>query len=114
MKENIECPDTRVFWSELKLALTIPFIVSWSMIPTNKLNTYLLLKLLEIIGFCGGVLMLFLGIPVGINGIRKAKRTGKLKAATITLSILNLSAGIIEAAALIAVFCAVVFGEVSA
>ena len=114
MKENIENPDTEIFWLEFTLALMIPIIICWSIIPTNILNTYFPLKILEAIGFCGSILIFFVGIPVGISGIRKAKRTGKLQGATIVLSILNLSAGIIEIVLLILLFCAVVFKGVSA
>ncbi|MBR5289124.1 MAG: hypothetical protein IKU34_11140 [Clostridia bacterium] len=114
MKENSERPGTEIFWSELALALTIPLIICWSIIPTNILNAYWPLRLLEAIGLCGSILIFFLGIPAGVIGIRKAKRTGKLKTATTALSILNLSAGIIEITMLILVLCAVVFGGVSA
>lgn len=114
MMENVENPDAEIFWIELTLALMIPIIICWSIIPTNILNTYFLLKILEAIGFCGSILIFFAGIPVGIIGIRKAKRTGILQGATMALSVLNLSAGIIEIALLIFLLCAVVFRGVSA
>ena len=103
----------KIFWLEFVLALLIPLIVCWSLIPTNILNDSFSLKLLETIGVIGSVLIFFIGLPVGIIGIRKAKNTGKLRVATIALSILNLSASVIEIVMLILVFCAVLFGGVS-
>ena len=114
MTNNTEHPNKIFFWLELTVALIIPVVVIWSTTPTNVLNSNAFFKLLEIIGIWGGTVVFFIGLPVGIIGIRKAKRTGKLRAATIALSILNLSAGIIENAMLIAIFCAVIFGGASA
>ena len=102
-----------IFWLELIFAAAIPLIICWGMIPTNILNSNFLLKLLELIGLCGSVLLFFAGIPVGIIGLRKAKEMEKLRIATIVLSVLNLSAGIIEIAALVLIFCAVLFGGLS-
>ncbi|MBQ2734773.1 MAG: hypothetical protein IJF33_02975 [Clostridia bacterium] len=109
MIKNTKRPNTEIFWLELALAILIPFIICWTMIPTNILNSNSLFRLLESIGLCGSTLIFFFGIPVGIIGIIKAKGIEKRRIATIALSILNLSAGIIEIVMLILIFYAVVF-----
>ncbi len=114
MKENHTVFDKIIFWLELALFLVIPFVIWWSNTPTNILNSNSLFKLLETIGMWGSGIILLASIPVGIIGIIKAKRMIKLRKTTFVLSIINLSAGIIEVGMLIAVFCAVVFGGVSA
>ena len=62
----------------------------------------------------GSVFILFGGIPLGIIGIKKAKRMKKLQIATIAFSITNLTAGIIEIIILILLFCSVILGGISA
>jgi hypothetical protein len=114
MTENAKNGNIGTFWLELILAVFIPFMIWWSMTPTNVLNSSSLFGLLEHIGIGGSVLIFFVGIPVGIIGIRKAKEMQKRKIATIVLSVLNLSAGIIEIGTFILVFCAAIFGGVSA
>ena len=80
---------------------------------SKRLNSNSLLKLLEPIGLIGSALIFLAGIPIGIIGIRKSKIMEKRRIATIVLSLINLSAGIIETIMLILVFCAVVFGGAS-
>ena len=114
MKENNTLFEKIIFGFELALFLVIPFVVWWSNTPTNVLNSSSLYKLLETVGIWGSGIILLEGIPAGIIGIIKSKRMIKLRKTTFVLSIINLSAGIIEVGMLIAVFCAVVFGGVSA
>ena len=113
-KRSTTQPDTGIFGLELTFAAFIPFIVGWCITPTNILNSHFLFKLLELIGMMGMTLLFFAGIPIGIKGLRKARGMEKRRTATIILSLLNLSAGIMEVAALILIFCAVVVGGVSA
>lgn len=100
------------FWLELMLTAVIPFVVWWSLTPTNVLNSSNLCKLLETVGLAGSILVFWTGIPVGIIGIRVAKKMEKLRIVTKVLSIINLSAGIIEVGMLVLVFCISVFGGV--
>ena len=97
------------FWFELVLTSFIPFIVWWSLTPTNILNSSFLFGLLEIIGLWGSTIIFFAGIPLGICGICKAKNAGKFKIPMIVLSIVNLSVGIFEVAILILIFYKVAF-----
>ena len=80
---------------------------------SKRLNSNSLLKLLELIGLIASALIFLAGIPIGIIGIRQSKIMEKRRIATIVLSLINLSAGIIETIMLILVFCAVVFGGAS-
>ena len=114
MTKNIDNSNVNFFWLELAIAMVIPFIICWGIIPTNVLNSNFFLKLLENIGLLGSVFILFGGIPLGIIGIKKAKRMKKLQIATIAFSITNLTAGIIEIIILILLFCSVIFGGISA
>ena len=114
MTKNVTRPNRWIFWLELLLAAFIPFIIWWSITPTNILNSSSLFKLLETIGLRGSTLIFFTGVPIGVIGLRKAKGMEKRRTATIILSLLNLSAGIMEVAALLLIFCAVVVGGVSA
>lgn len=113
MTKKTELTNTIIFWLELILAVLVPFIICWSVTSTNVLNSNFPLKLLELIGVIGSVIMLFAGIPVGIIGILTTKRTKKMRTATIVLSILNLSIGMIEIAILTLIFCAVIFKGIS-
>ncbi len=113
MTKKTELTNTIIFWLELILAVLVPFIICWSVTSTNVLNSNFPLKLLELIGVIGSVIMLFAGIPVGIIGILTTKRMKKMRTATIVLSILNLSIGIIEIAILTLIFCAVIFKGIS-
>ena len=114
MKENNTLFDKMILGLEFAFVLVIPFIIWWSITPTNILNSNSLFTLLEAIGLLGSGVILLAGIPVGIIGIIKAKRMINLRKATIVLSIINLSAGTIEILMLLLIFCAVVFGGVSA
>lgn len=114
MTKNTKNGNISTFWLEFILAVFIPFTIWWSMTPTNVLNSSSLFGLLEHIGIGGSVLIFFVGIPVGIIGIRKAKEMQKRKIATIVLSVMNLSAGIVEVGTFILTFCAAIFGGVSA
>ncbi len=109
MAKNTNHINMVFFLLELMVAIFIPFIIWWSHTPTNILNSNYLFKLLELVGLGGSTLIFFAGIPVGIIGIWKAKRTGKLRIATTTLSLLNISAGMYEIAIVILIFYAVIF-----
>ena len=98
---------------ELILAVCIPFIIWWSLTPTNVLNSSFWFGLLECIGLCGSVIIFFAGIPMGIVGVKKAKELGKHRIPMIVLSLINLTAGIIEVGMLILVFYMVAFRGVS-
>ena len=113
MKENNTAFEKIIFGFELALLLVIPFVVWWSITPTNVLNSNSLYKLLETIGIGGSGIILLVDIPAGIIGIIKAKRMIKLRKTTFTLSIINLVAGSFEVFMLLLIFCAVVFGGVS-
>ncbi len=102
-----------IFWIELILATIIPFIVWWSITPTNILNSNVLFGLLEPVGLCGSIIIFLCGVPIGIIGIIKAKSMDKLRIATITFSIVNLTVATIEIVMLILIYCCVVFGGVS-
>ena len=94
-------------------AAGIPLIIWWCMTPTNVLNSSPLWKLLEGIGSACTAFILFAGIPVGIAGIRAAKKAENPKASAFVLPVLSLIAGMIEVGALSLIFCAVVFGGVT-
>lgn len=112
MKENNTFLDKVIFWLEFAFVLVIPFVIWWSITPTNVLNSNSLYKLLETVGiFATGLLPV--GIPVGIMGIIMAKGMIKLRKATFVLSIVNLSVGSIEILMLLVVFGAAVFGGAS-
>ena len=87
-----------VFWLELTLAAVIPFIIMSSNTPTNVINSNSLFKLLD---------------TIGSSAIVLSRRLEKLRIATIVLSGLNLTAGLIEIIALILIFCMTVFGGAS-
>ena len=112
MKENNPIFNKMIFWLEILFVLIIPFVICWSITPTNVLNSNSLYKLLEAVGIFGSGL-LPVGIPVGIIGIIVSKRMAKLRKATLFLSITNLSAGIIEIFILLLIFCTVIFGGAS-
>ena len=113
MTKNVTRPNRWIFWLELLLAAFIPFIIWWSITPTNILNSNSLFKLLETIGLRGSTLIFFTGVPIGVIGLRKAKGMEKRRTATIVLSILNLSMASIEIALMFLIFCMVVFGGAS-
>ena len=113
MKKNNTVFEIIIFALELILFLVIPFVVWWSVTPTNVLNSNFLYKFLAAIGIRGSNIVFFAGIPVGIIGIIKAKRMIKLRKTTLALSIINLVAGSVEVFMLLLIFCAVVFGGVS-
>lgn len=94
-------------------AAGIPVIIFWCLTPTNILNSGPLWKMLEYAGLALAVFILFAGIPVGVKGLKAAKKTQASKAVDFVLPILSLTAGIIELGALILIFCAVLFGGVS-
>ena len=104
---------TILFAAELIFVIFIPFIVWWRITPTNVLNSNSMFKLLESVGLTGSSLILFAGIPVGLIGVIKAKKLENLRTLTIVLSIINLSAGIIEVGLLVLIFCMAVFGGIS-
>ena len=112
MKENNPIFNKNIFVLEILFVLIIPFVICWSITPTNVLNSNSLYKLLEAVGIFGSGL-LPVGIPVGIIGIIVSKRMAKLRKATLFLSITNLSAGIIEIFILLLIFCTVIFGGAS-
>lgn len=114
MTENTKNGNIGIFWLEMILAVFIPFTIWWSMTPTNILNSNSLFELLEHMGLSGCIFLFLAGIPAGMIGIRKSKEMQKRKTATIVLSVMNLSAGIIEIVTFILVFCAAIFGGVSA
>lgn len=113
MKKNNTVFEIIIFALELILFLVIPFVVWWSVTPTNVLNSNSLYKFLAAIGIRGSNIVFFAGIPVGIIGIIKAKRMIKLRKTTLALSIINLVAGSVEVFMLLLIFCAVVFGGIS-
>ncbi len=113
MKENNTLFEKIIFLFELAIFLVIPFVILWSKIPTNVLNSNSLYKLLETVGIWGSGIILLIGIPVGIIGIIKARRMIKLRKTTFVLSVINLVVGSFEIFMLLVVFCAVVFGGVS-
>lgn len=114
MTENTKNDNIGIFWLELVLAIFIPFTIWWSMTPTNILNSNSLFGLLEHMGLTGCIFLFLAGIPAGMIGIRKAKEMQKRKIATIVLSVMNLSAGIVEVGTFILTFCAAIFGGFSA
>lgn len=98
---------------ELILAVCIPFIIWWSLTPTNVLYSSFLFGLLACVGLSGSVIIFFAGIPMGIVGVKKAKELGKQRIPMIVLSLVNLTAGIIEVGMLISFFYMVAFRGVS-
>jgi ABC-type antimicrobial peptide transport system permease subunit len=112
MIKNTE--NSKYFYLELLVVLLIPFIILCASIPTNVLNSNIFMKLIQSIGELAIITMLFAGIPVGIIGIIKSKRMNQFRIPTKVLSIVNLSMGAIEIVILIVIFCAVLFGGISA
>ncbi len=113
MAENTGRPIIWPFWLEASLTAIIPFIIWWSITPTDTLNSSPSWMLLELVGLCGSALLFFAGIPLGIIGIWAAKKMDKQRMAAIVLSVINLSTGIIEVGVLILMFCAAIFGGAS-
>lgn len=113
MAENKKPHYQIVFWLELILAAIIPIIICWRITPTKVLNSNLLFRLLESAGILGSILMFFVGIPVGIFGIIKAKKMKKLRIPTTILSVINIIAGLMEIIVLILIIYAVFFKGVS-
>lgn len=113
MKQNTNKVSV-IFWLELLVLIMIPFIIIWGLIPTNVLNSNFLLKYFETFGLICSILILLVGMPIGIIGIKKAKEMEKFKISTISLSVINITAGIVEFIVLILIFVYVIFGGVSA
>lgn len=113
MKENNTLFYKDIFRFELALFLILPFVIWWSITPTNVLNSNFLYKLLETVGIFGSGIILLIGIPAGIIGIINARKMIKLRKTTFVLSIINLVAGSIEIIILLLVFYAVLFGGAS-
>ncbi|MBE6594737.1 MAG: hypothetical protein E7644_02940 [Ruminococcaceae bacterium] len=112
MKKNNTIFNKMIFGLQILFVLMIPFVIWWSNTPTNVLNSSSLYKLLEVVGILGSGL-LPVGIHVGIIGIIMSKRMIKLRRATIVLSIINLSAGMIEIFIFLFVLFSVIFGGAS-
>ena len=113
MQVKAKLIDKFIFGIEIAFTLIIPFVVWWSITPTNILNSNSLFQLIETIGIWGGGIIFFAGIPVGIIGIIKARRMTKLRKSTFSFALINLVAGSVEVLILLLIFCAVVFGGVS-
>jgi len=110
MPKDTKKTSSITFWLELILASVIPFIILWSTTPTNVLNSSSLWMSLESFGLYGATAIFFAGIPFGIKGIKESKNLGKLRIPTLVLSILNLTAGIIEVAIMILLLVAAARG----
>lgn len=98
-----------LFWIALFPLAFIPFIIWWSVTPTNILNSNPMWEMLEFIGIIGIQILFLFSIPVGIIGIRKYKKLNKLSTATKVLSIINLCIGIISVVLVLVILCAVIF-----
>ena len=99
-----------VFYLELILALTIPFIIFGTTIPTNVIHSMPLSDVFESIMSIGNTILLIFGIPVGTIGVITPQKTKKRRIATVILSIINILAVLIEIVVSIAIICAMVFG----
>lgn len=102
-----------IFITELVFAAVIPFIIVWVLTPTSVLNSSAVFGAIGMVGGIGGAVLLIGGIPIGITGIKTARGMDRMRWATKVLSIVNLTAGMIEIVILIFIFCAVIFGGVA-
>ncbi len=97
-----------IFALEVLLTAFIPFIILWSITPTNVLNSCFLFGMLETIGLFGAGIIFVCGIPIGILGIRKVREMGRLKIVTLILSVINISTSSFEIFILLRIFWAVI------
>ena len=102
-----------IFALEVLLTAFIPFIILWSITPTNVLNSCFLFGMLETIGLFGAGIIFVCGIPIGILGIRKARETGSLKIVTVILAVINISASAFEIFILIRILFAVIVERIT-
>ena len=112
MKEQNKGFRKVIFWLELVFIIMIPFVLGWYFTPTNILNSHSIYKVLEAIGFVGGIL-LPVGIPAGILGIAMADKMVQLRKPTVILSIINIVAGGFEIVMTMVMLCALVIGGLS-
>ena len=106
------CEEEKIIWPfllQLAVVIFLPLHIWWGNTPTNVLNSGPWWKLLETVGICGTAILFFAGIPVGIIGLKYARRTNKLCIPTRVFSIVNISCGAILWLILLAALCAVVF-----
>lgn len=82
------------FWLQICDVLFIPFIVWWSLTPTNVLNLNPGWKMLERVGLFGAALLFFTGILFGVIGFVKARKMSRLRIPTKVLAVVNIGAGI--------------------
>ena len=101
-----------IFTLELAFFLIITFVILYAFTPNNVLNSNSLYKMLQTVGIFG-TQVLYFGMPVGVIGIITSKGMIKLRKATVFLSIVNLTAGIISIFMILLIFLAVIFGRIS-
>ncbi len=102
-----------VFVANIFLVVHLPFIVFWSKIPNNILNSNSLWGWIELIGFAGAFYVLVGGIALGIMGIKESKKMEKFGRATKVMSIINLCAGVCEVGLFVILIFGVVVGSIS-
>ena len=98
------------FWLQICDVLFIPFIVWWSLTPTNVLNSSPCWKMLERAGLFGAALLFFTGILFGVIGLVKARKMSRLRIPTRVLAVINIGAGFILLVLLIMMFVAAAKG----
>lgn len=98
------------FWLEMALVSFLLFTVWWATTPTNVLNSEPLWKALEWVGLFGHGIA-FWGCPIGIVGLRAAKKMVKLRTVTRVLAVVNLVIGSLLVSLWIMAFSAVLFGQ---
>ena len=95
------------FWLQVCDVVFIPFIVWWSLTPTNVLNSAPGWKMLEHVGLLGAALLFFTGIFFGVIGLVKARKMSRLRILTRALSVVNICASLFLLALLILIILAV-------
>ena len=109
MQEKIKFSSKLILWVECAITCIIPIVIWWAFTPTNILNSSSSYKLLESLGILGVFFLFFTGVPIGIWGIIKAKRSPVLRKPILVFSIINLVWGSLEILLLALLLCGVVF-----
>ena len=109
MEQNDQKKILWPFFLQIPLLVLIPFFIWYSKTPTNVLNSSLWWKLLQTVGIGGSIILFWVGIPVGVLGLKNAKRTQGLCIPTRIMAVITFAAGAFFWLALLAGIIAVLF-----
>lgn len=97
------------FFLQIPLLVLIPFFIWYSKTPTNVLTSDPWWKLLQTVGIWGSVILFWVGIPVGVLGLKNARRTQGLCIPTRIMAVITFAAGAFFWLELLAGIIAVLF-----